>query len=167
LALACFVSAMSVVLLRNPIYSALSLVLTMVSMSGLFANLDAYFIAGVQMIVYAGAVVVLFVMVLMLFDIKHELKTFSKGMIAGAAKLGSVAVLLGMIWGAVALFARGGFAPAATDAVKTMEMTKILSTTLYTQYIFAFEALGLLLLIIAIGAVTLSRIVGGTHADRH
>jgi NADH-quinone oxidoreductase subunit J len=167
LALACCASALSVVLLQNPIYSALSLVITMMSMAGLFVTLEAYFIAGVQLIVYAGAVVVLFVIVLMLFDLKHEMKTFSKGMISGALKLGAVGLVLGMLWGTAALFANGGFAPTTSDPIRMMDMTKALATTLYTQYIFAFEALGLLLLIIAIGAVTLSRIAGGTHADRH
>jgi NADH-quinone oxidoreductase subunit J len=88
-------------------------------------------------------------------------------MISGALKLGAVGLVLGMLWGTAALFANGGFAPTTSDPIRMMDMTKALATTLYTQYIFAFEALGLLLLIIAIGAVTLSRIAGGTHADRH
>jgi NADH-quinone oxidoreductase subunit J len=165
LAFTSLISAAAVILNRNPIYSALSLVLTMISMAGLFVSLDAYFIAGVQLIVYAGAVVVLFVMVLMLFDMKHELKTFSKGFLSNTLKLISVAVLLGVLAGASVLFLHTGFPEFTTDPAKTMDLTKKLSEVLFTKYIFAFEAIGLLLLIIAVGAVTLSRIVGGTHAD--
>ncbi len=156
-----------VILSRNPIYSAFFLAGTMVAMAGIFVTLDAYFIAGVQLIVYAGAVMVLFVMVLMLFDLKHEMKTFSKGMLSNVFKLGSAGVLLGMlliyIW--YSFSADPGFKPLSSESVKTMEATKELSTVLFTKYLFAFEAIGALLLMIAVGAVTLSRISGGTHAD--
>lgn len=167
LALISVICAGGVVLSRNPIYSAFYLAGTMISMAGIFVTLDAYFIAGVQLIVYAGAVMVLFVMVLMLFDLKHEMKTFSKGMLANVFKLGSAGVLLGMlliyIW--YSFSADPGFKPVSVDPMKSMEATKALSTMLFTKYLFAFEAIGALLLIIAVGAVTLSRISGGTHAD--
>lgn len=68
LALVVLVSGLSVILMTNPVYSALCLVMTMVGVSAIFVTLNAYFLAGVQLIVYAGAVMVLFVMVLMLFD---------------------------------------------------------------------------------------------------
>ncbi len=134
-----------VIVSQNPIYSALCLALTMISISGIFVTLDAFFIAGVQLVVYAGAGMVLFVMVLMLFDLKHEMKAFSKGLISNAIKLASAGVILGLL---TAYF-----------------WSTFLSTALFTTYLFAFEALGVLLLIIAVGAVTLSRISGGTHAD--
>jgi NADH-quinone oxidoreductase subunit J len=165
LAAVCLFSALALVLFQNPIYSAISLVLTMVGIAGLFVGLDAYFIAGVQLIVYAGAVVVLFVMVLMLFDLKHEMKTFSQGLFSNTLKLVSVAVLLGTVVGAAALMMNLHFAALPADPGKTMDLTKKLSEILFTQYVFAFEAIGVLLLIIAVGAVTLSRIAGGTHAD--
>ena len=156
-----------VIIVRNPIYSAFYLALTMVSIAGLFVTLNAFFIAGVQLIVYAGAVMVLFVMVLMLFDLKHEMKTFSKGLIANGLKLGSVGVLLGMlliyIW--YSFSSDPGFKPLPADAASSMQVTKDLSQALFTRYLFGFEAIGVLLLIIAVGAVTLSRISGGTHAE--
>ena len=65
LALMTIAGALTVVLITNPIFSALSLAVTMVGVSALFVSLNAYFLAGVQLIVYAGAVMVLFVMVLM------------------------------------------------------------------------------------------------------
>jgi NADH-quinone oxidoreductase subunit J len=167
LALISVICGAGVILSRNPIYSAFYLAGTMIAMSGLFVTLDAYFIAGVQLIVYAGAVMVLFVMVLMLFDLKHEMKTFSKGMLGNVLKLGSAGVLLGMlliyIW--YSFSADPGFKPVSVDPGKSMDATKALATMLFTKYLFAFEAIGALLLIIAVGAVTLSRISGGTHAN--
>lgn len=165
LAVCALSSGLGVVLMQNPIYSALLLAGTMVSVAGLFFTLGAYFIAAVQLIVYAGAVMVLFVMVLMLFDLKHEMRTFSKGLISGALKLASVGLILGLVIGSIWLSIDAAFQPLPTDPAKTMEATKSLSTMLFTQYLFAFEAIGALLLMIAVGTVTLSRISGGTHAD--
>ena len=165
LALVSLIFGLGVVLYRNPIYSALCLVITMISVAGVFATLDAWFIAGVQLIVYAGAVTVLFVMVLMLFDLKHEMKTFSKGVIGNGVKLAASGVLLGMlgtyIWATYAT--EPTFKPLPAAATSSIKATKDLATSLFTNYIFSFEVIGLLLLVIAVGAVTLSRISGGTH----
>lgn len=167
LALITFFCGVGVIVAKNPIYSALLLAVTMISIAGIFVTLDAYFIAGVQLIVYAGAVMVLFVMVLMLFDLKHEMKTFSNGLITNVLKLGSAGVLLGMlsayIW--YSFSAEPAFKPVVDDPAKTIDTTKQMAAMLFTKYLFGFEAIGVLLLIIAIGAVTLSRITGGTHAD--
>lgn len=158
-------SGLSVVLLQNPIYSALSLAMTMVGVSALFVTLGAYFIAGVQLIVYAGAVMVLFVMVLMLFDLKAENHTFSRGQISGVLKLATVGLLSGLVAGAVAL---GVSHVADPDTIETAKLSadhsKALGQILFTKHIFEFEALGILLLIVAIGAVALARSKGGTHA---
>lgn len=146
----------------NPIHSALYLVLTMIGLAAVFYNLGAHFIAGVQMIVYAGAVMVLFVMVLMLFDLRAELRAFSRGLFSGMLKLISAAFLAGLLWGAgdssVAILETPASAPAGGD------VTRQLGIMLYTKYLFAFEVLGVLLLVVAVGVVAVSRIKGGTHA---
>ena len=165
LAVGALFSGMSVILLQNPIYSALSLAVAMISIAAIFYTLGAFFIAAVQVIVYAGAVMVLFVMVLMLFDLKHEMKTFSRGMISGAFKIASAGLILGLIMGAAVLTGGSLLQTPMLDSGKSMEATKALSHVLFTDYIFEFEAIGILLLIIAVGTVTLSRISGGTHAD--
>ncbi len=163
LAFATIVSALSVVLMTNPIYCALSLAMTMVSVAAIFVLLQAYFLAGVQIIVYAGAVMVLFVMVLMLFDLKNELQAFSRGKFTGAIKIGAVGILSGLIVGAVA---------KATVTAKTLDpaefstsvgATRPLAQNLFLNHVFGFEALGVLLLVVAVGAVALSRSKGGTH----
>jgi NADH-quinone oxidoreductase subunit J len=146
----------------NPIHSALYLVLTMMGISGVFFQLDAQFIAGVQMIVYAGAVMVLFVMVLMLFDLKAELRAFSRGLVSGFLKIFSAAILAGFALGAATNSI--GIVDDGPPKAMSTNVTRDLSILLYTKYLYAFEALGVLLLVVAVGAVTVSRIKGGTHA---
>jgi NADH-quinone oxidoreductase subunit J len=107
---------------------------------------------------------VLFVMVLMLFDLKHDMKAFSKGMLSGALKLIASGAILGLIAGSVYMSTEGLFA-SPPPAGAPVDLTRALAESLFTKYIFGFEAIGALLLIIAVGAVTLSRISGGTHAD--
>lgn len=160
-------AGLSVVLMSNPIYSALSLAMTMVGVSALFVTLSAYFLAGVQLIIYAGAVMVLFVMVIMLFDLKHEIQAFTRGKITGAVKIASVGILAGLIVGAITLSTKAielaqkeQLATGKTYADNTMALAQ----NLFLQNVFGFEALGVLLLVIAVGTVALSRSRGGTHA---
>lgn len=149
----------------NPIHSALYLVLTMIGLATVFFNLGAQFIAGVQMIVYAGAVMVLFVMVLMLFDLKAELRAFSKGLFSGMLKVMSAGLLAGLAIGA----AKNSTAVVENANENTAQVgadvTKQIGVLLYTKYLFAFEVLGVLLLVVAVGVVAVSRMKGGTHAQ--
>ncbi len=146
----------------NPIHAALYLVLTMIGLAGTFYNLGAHFIAGVQLIVYAGAVMVLFVIVLMLFDLRAEIRSFTRGLFSGSLKVISAAMLAGLALGAanssVAIVEPQSL-PAAVDT------TRQLGHLLYTKYLYAFEALGVLLLVVAVGVVAVSRSKGGTHAQ--
>lgn len=166
LALMTVAGALSVVLIINPIYCALALAVTMVGVSAVFVSLNAYFLAGVQVIVYAGAVMVLFVMVLMLFDLKHELQAFSHGKMTGIIKISSMGVLAGLIVGAVLMSHNSPLTQPAikSGALLEIDNTKQLGQLLFSQYLFGFEALGVLLLVVAVGAVALSRSKGGTHA---
>lgn len=148
----------------NPIHAALYLVLTMIGLAFAFYGLGAQFIAGVQLIVYAGAVMVLFVMVLMLFDLKAELRAFSRGLVSGGLKVMASALLAGFALGAA------NSSVAVLDSAEgpaiQADVTKQLGILLYTKYLYAFEALGVLLLVVAVGVVAVSRIKGGTHAQR-
>lgn len=156
--------AFKTVTVINPIHSALNLVLTMIGLAGVFFNLGAQFIAGVQMIVYAGAVMVLFVMVLMLFDLRAELRAFSRGLFSGMLKLICAGLLAGIFWAASDSSLAVLEAPASTPAFEG-DVTRQLGIMLYTKYLYAFEALGVLLLVVAVGVVAVSRIKGGTHAQ--
>ncbi len=157
--------AYQVVTSPNPVHCALYLVMTMILLAGAFFHLNAQFIAGVQMIVYAGAVMVLFVMVLMLFDLQQEIAAFSKGFFSGVLKILSAALIVGVVMGSL----DQGEAPQnAEEVTNTLsaatDVTRELSRLLYTKYLLAFEVLGVLLLVVAVGVVAVSRVRGGTHA---
>lgn len=171
-------SGLAVLLFTNPIYSALSLAMAMVGVAAVFITLQAYFIAGVQLIVYAGAVMVLFVMVLMLFDIRAEVQAFTSGKISGAMKLISIGLLSGLIVGGIIMGQKSFVGELSKNAQEQMALataerakkghsadaaTKELGVALFTKHIFGFEALGVLLTVIAVGTVALARSRGGTH----
>ena len=160
-----FCSAVAVLICKNPIHAALSLAVTMVSLGFMYLQLDAYFIAGVQMIVYAGAVMVLFVMVLMLFDLEKESKAYSGGSFGRLIKTIAVFLILGALAGAFTVTSDwAGEKPVALGtATEQVASVKSLAVQTFTQYVFAFELLGILLLLIAIGVVAVSRSKGGTH----
>lgn len=147
----------------NPVHCALYLVLTMIGLAGVFFHLGAQFIAGVQLIVYAGAVMVLFLMVLMLFDLKAELRAFSRGLLSGSLKIISAALFAGLALGAAN--SSVAILESANAPAPGQDVTKTLGFLLYTKYLYAFEVLGVLLLVVAIGVVAVSRIKGGTHAQ--
>ncbi len=158
------VSALGVVCISSPIYSALSLVMTMVAVAGIFWNLEAVFLSVVQIMVYAGAVVVLFVMVLMLFDLKSEKQAFTKGVISGVAKLASLGLFFGLTCHIIFVYSSAGISLAEKKVFSEIEVTRELSQLLFSKYVFGFEAISVLLLMVAVGAVALSKAKGGTHA---
>tara|TARA_B100001248_G_scaffold262718_2_gene261486 strand:+ start:30372 stop:30896 length:525 start_codon:yes stop_codon:yes gene_type:complete len=157
-------SALAVVLVPNPIYSAISLAVSMTGIAALFFSLEAYFIAGVQLVVYAGAVMVLFVMVVMLFDLKKEKRAFSRGTLSRVLKTTLSVLIFSMIAGALSMsFSELG----SGDSIAKEDITrsiKELSALLYTKYVFAFEALAILLVMVIVGAIALAKAKGGTHA---
>jgi NADH-quinone oxidoreductase subunit J len=138
---------------RNPVTSAMFLVLTIVSLAGLFVLLHAFFLAAVQVLVYAGAVMVLFLFVIMLLDLKAEehrhLKTI--GAIGGLVAVGAI---LGIFL--LSLADKGS--PLPEPRSPTLDGgTKELGTLLFTQYLLPFEIVSLLLLVAMVGAVLLSK----------
>jgi len=139
-----------VILNRNPVNSAMFLVLSMASMAGLFVLLHAYFLAAVQVLVYAGAVMVLFLFVIMLLDLKDEehrrFKLF--GIIGGVV---SVLVIAGVYW--QSLQSTVFFVPDAPEVGDTAKLGKLL----FNQYTLPFEILSLLLLVAMIGVILLSK----------
>jgi len=145
-------AAVGVLLASNPIFSALFLVLSMICLGVLFIAMGAFFLGGVQLAVYAGAVTVLFVMVLMLFDLKKNANPIAKGLFSRFLKISSIGVFVGLITGAVSL-TKYYPAPGEIEAASSMASTKVLAIGLFKDYVFAFEILGVLLLVIAIGVV--------------
>lgn len=156
-------SALGVLCISSPVYAALSLVMTMVSVAGIFWTLNAVFLAAIQVVVYAGAVVVLFVMVLMLFDLKKEKNAFNRGLMAGMAKLASIGLFFGIVGHIVYVYSVSGVSLAPQKEFAEVEVTRELSQLLFSKYVFGFEAISILLLMVTVGVVALARAKGGTH----
>jgi NADH-quinone oxidoreductase subunit J len=137
---------------RNPITSAMFLVLTIVSLAGLFVLLHAFFLAAVQILVYAGAVMVLFLFVIMLLDLKEEEQRSIKtvvGVLAVAAAGGIAMTMIGV-------FRRSNVGVGLTPA--TVEgSTQELGARLFTNYALPFELISLVLLVAMMGTVLLSK----------
>ena len=110
---------------------------------------------------------VLFVMVLMLFDLKRELMAFSRGIFSGFLKLTSAGAILGLVFGAAERSTEMMKSPSMSSSVAasgySSEM-KQLTQILFSEYLLEFEILGVLLLLLAVGVVAVSRSKGGTHA---
>lgn len=157
-------SGLGVVLVASPIYSALFLSITMLLLSAIFFVLEAYFLAAIQLMVYAGAVVVLFVMVLMMFDLRKEKQAFSGNAFTNLAKIGACLISLVIMMTPVVVF----FSDSKPDWLNTAALpTKDLSMTLFAKHVFTFEVIGALLLVVLVGSVTLAKSKGGTHARNH
>ena len=135
---------------RNPVTSAMFLVLTIISMSGLFILLHAFFLAAVQIIVYAGAVLVLFVFVIMLLDLKEEQRRKIK-------LYGIVAGLLAVFGIASAFLKSLASVKEPTDVPHVEGDTISLGHLLFTQYTLPFEIVSVLLLVAMIGVILLSK----------
>lgn len=139
---------------RDPVGSAMFLVLCIVSLAGLFVLLHAFFLAAVQVLVYAGAVMVLFLFVIMLLDLKAEVKRRIRK-VRGALGLLSVgavaAILIQIIW-------RNPAGTATLNgAADLVGGTAPLGTLLFTNFILPFEILSLLLLVALVGVILLSK----------
>lgn len=137
---------------RNPVTSAMFLVLTIVSMAGLFVLLQAFFLAAVQVLVYAGAVMVLFLFVIMLLDLSEEEQRAIKrmGAVLGALTASLIFLLL--------LRAVGPLQPSANAAAPALEGgTAALGRILFSQYLLPFEIVSVLLLVAMVGVVLLSK----------
>jgi NADH-quinone oxidoreductase subunit J len=159
LAVLLIVSALSVILQPNPVRSALSLVVTLFVLAVTFLLLDAQLIAALQVIVYAGAIVVLFLFVIMLLNLQEEPRVMARfGAQCAAVLLGSL-FLLALVRFAVAPLrppasATSGMAapvPPGFGSVAT------LANVLFTRYLLAFEITSVLLLVAIIGAVVLAK----------
>ena len=135
---------------RNPVTSAMFLVLTIISMSGLFVLLHAFFLAAVQIIVYAGAVLVLFVFVIMLLDLKEEQRRKIKlfGLVAGVIAVGGIVSALMKSLASV---------PAGPDQLTHDGDTISLGHLLFSDYTLPFEVVSVLLLVAMIGVILLSK----------
>jgi NADH-quinone oxidoreductase subunit J len=150
----CVGSAVMVIAARNPVHSVLFLILAFVNAAGLFLLLGAEFLAMILIIVYVGAVVVLFLFVVMMLDVDFaELRQ-------GFLNYLPIGALIGIVLLAELLVVVGGWAigPSAANpnVAANISNTQALGLVLYTQYVYFFEAAGIILLVAMIGAIVLT-----------
>ena len=149
------VSGILVITRKNPVHSALALILGLLTQAGLYLMLYAPFVAGVQIILYAGGIMVLFLFVIMLVNIQRASKEeqFNKQWLVGTL----AAAALGFLF--ITVFMKGqSLLPAVQTAVPVENNnTQEIGTLLYGQYMFTFEIASLLLLVAIIGAVVMAK----------
>ncbi len=143
-----------VVVQRNPVASALSLVVSFIALAALFVSLEAFFIGVIQVLVYAGAVMVLFLFIIMLLDLKAE----GRRVIAPVALAGGVIVSFGFVGGFIRIlqsFAPGdAVAPSLPHAIEDVKRVGFL---IFTEYNLPLQVIGTLLLVATVGVIILSK----------
>ena len=156
-ALSAVVAGFMVVVSKNPVHSVLWLILAFLSAAGLFVLLGAEFVAMLLIIVYVGAVAVLFLFVVMMLDVdfaelKGELARYMPlGLLIGVVMLLQLGVAFG-VWEAAA----GAQALRLAPATEGVENTAALGLLIYDKYLYLFQAAGLILLVAMIGAILLT-----------
>lgn len=147
-------SGVLVITRRNPVHSALALILTLLSVAGLYLMLYAPFVAGVQIILYVGGIMVLFLFVIMLVNIERSEKErqFNHQWLPGIlAAAGLGALFIAIYMKGSALFVQSQVQPLES------ENTQRVGQMLYSNYMFPFEIASLLLLVAIIGAVVMAK----------
>jgi len=153
LAAMCVVGAVSLILQRHPIHSALSLIVVMVALAGLYLLMGAEFVAAVQIIVYGGAIMVLFVFVIMLLNAGIEERT-NLSKLAGWAGVPLAVALMGLLAAAVA---RSQDTVQAAAQYGAPAPTKALANLLFQDFVYPFELTSFLILIAILGAIVLAQ----------
>ena len=165
---ACLAGALGVVLSSHPVHSALMLVLTLFGVAVLFVAQEAHFLAAVQVIVYAGAIVVLFLFVIMLLGVDRSENVAAEPLrgqrpvafLAGAGVIAAIFLLARTAWVSGAESVAGAADAPGGNVDK-------LAASLFTRYLLAFEMTSVLLVIAVVGAVVLARHSpsGGVHGS--
>jgi NADH-quinone oxidoreductase subunit J len=145
-------SSLVVVMHRSPIYSALGLVGTLFMLAVVFIGLDAHMVAVLQIIVYAGAIVVLFLFVIMLLNLQAEERSMVRAPLIGVGAAGGLA-LGGLVLFGIVRTQLGPPVPVHAG----FGGTQPLAERLYTVYLLPFELTSLLLLVAIVGAVVIGR----------
>ncbi len=151
------IGALSLIFQKHPIHSALSLIVVMVALAGLYLLMGAEFVAAVQIIVYGGAIMVLFVFVIMLLNAGLEEHT-SISKMAGFPGILLALALTGFVAATVARSA-GLFVQVAGDTGKipgTLSSTRELSSMIFKNFAYPFELTSILILIAILGAIVLA-----------
>jgi len=148
-------SALGMVLSKNTVNSALLLVMNLMSVAGLYLLLQAQFLALIQVLVYAGAIMVLFLFVIMLLNVEEEENLFDKLRIKYV-----IAFLLGVVIFGQILYSLGGITnllPEISEEMLFAGTVEALGDALYTEYLFVFEMTAILLTAAVVGAIMVAQ----------
>jgi NADH-quinone oxidoreductase subunit J len=158
-ALLILIGAIGVIAVKNPVHAALSLIMTLIGVAVAFVAQSADFLAAVQIIVYAGAIVVLFLFVIMFLGVDRREHIHFEPLVGQRAFAGVGVVIT--IAGLITLMARSHWVSGATSVTEKLSSgggnVRELGTAVFTTYLFAFEATAALLIIAVVGAVLLAR----------
>ena len=147
-------SAFAVITRRNPVHAALALIVTLLSVAGFYLMLYAPFVAGVQIVLYAGGIVVLFLFVIMLVNLEQNIREYQFN------KQWLVGILAAVALGGLLLFVykRGyDIFPRTFAALPETQNTQQIGVWLYGNYMLPFEIASLLLLVAIVGAVVMAK----------
>lgn len=145
--------ALNLIFQRHPIHSALSLIVVMIALAGLYLLMGAEFVAAVQIIVYGGAIMVLFVFVIMLLNAGEEERT-NVSKLAGIAGIPLAVALLGFL--AAAIVRSNESAQAGLQSGE-LANTKDISMMLFKDFVYPFELTSFLILVAILGAIVLAQ----------
>jgi len=158
LAVFAVVTAILVIVQRNPVASAIFLILTFFSLAGIYLLLHAEFIAAIQVLVYAGAIMVLFLFVIMLLNLEKERRIVTRNrLLKGVGVLLGLTLLvqIGTVFQKVLLEGtKGSFPP---EKVASLGNTQVVAQLLFTDFLLPFEITSVLLLVAIIGAIMLAK----------
>ena len=162
-----------VIFMRNPVSSALSMVLSFIGLAGIFIGLNAYFVGILQILVYAGAIMVLFIFIIMLLDVKDEESHPRKGLAITAGVLIPVALII-QLAGVILTDDKSPSAPPLTLEAAAADYNQesvihqklmsgslpdvhLIGRKLFTEYNFPLQVIAVLLLVATVGCVALSK----------
>ncbi|MBN2409559.1 MAG: NADH-quinone oxidoreductase subunit J [Candidatus Aminicenantes bacterium] len=152
LAAVCIGSVLGMILSRNQAHNALFLVLAFAGLGGLFGLLDAPFIAAVQIIIYAGAIMVLFIFVIMMINLERGISPEKKKWTLGLAGVLAVFLLIELV-----LSIRGAWVDLGTTGGESIGRPAELGRLLFTDYLYPFEITSILIIAALVGAIVLAK----------
>jgi NADH-quinone oxidoreductase subunit J len=155
-AIASVVLSLLIISRKNPVHSVLWMLALFFHIAGIYLFLNAEFIAAVQIILYAGAILVLFLFVVMMLNLKEEVTAerfgdaWPIGIVVGAS-------LLVLVSFAITRLVQGPLGQYSVERIQAMTHTKAIGMVLYTEYLFPFEIASTILLIAIVGAIVLAK----------
>lgn len=155
-ALMIIASGIMAISLRNPVHCVLMVLVLFFHMAGLYLTLNAEFLAAVQIIVYAGAILVLYLFVLFLVSLREELHLDPFVPNAWVGRIIATGLALALVY-VIPTFVLGEKGVWSVDVIREMTNTKALGQEIYSTYLLPFEIAGLILLVALIGGLVLAR----------